>query len=105
MSTITSATGSAAAIDFAAPAARPDDVALRQVCAQLEGVFMQELMKALRDTVPDGGLVDGGAGEEIFSSLLDEHLSMSAAADSERGIGAALYRQLRGPTGAAEVDR
>jgi flagellar protein FlgJ len=80
----------------AAPA-RLDDEALRRACAQLEGVFLEQLMKALRETVPDGGLIDGGSGEQIFSSLLDGHLSNNAASRLERGIGAALYRQLRGP--------
>jgi flagellar protein FlgJ len=76
---------------------RLEDAELRQVCAQLEGVFLQQLMKALRETVPEGGLTNGGSGEEIFSSLLDGHIANSAAAQLERGIGAAIYRQLRGP--------
>jgi Rod binding domain-containing protein len=59
-------------------------------------------MKALRETIPHSGLADGGAGEEIFTTLLDEHLSSSAAARLDRGLGAALYRQLRGTTPAAE---
>jgi flagellar protein FlgJ len=93
-----------ARLDAARPAAAQlDDAELRQVCAQLEGVFLEQLMKAMRETVPDGGLTDGGAGEEIFSSLLDGHLSNTAAAQMERGLGAALYRQLRGP-GAASVE-
>lgn len=77
----------------------PEDQRLRELCAQLEGVFLGELMKVLRETVPEGGLASGGIGEEIFSSLLDQHLSELAAGRLDEGLGAALYRQLRGPGG------
>jgi flagellar protein FlgJ len=96
MNLLNPAAGALAPAAEAAPT-RLDDESLRKACAQLEGVFLEQLMKALRETVPDGGLIDGGSGEQIFSSLLDGHLSNNAASRLERGIGAALYRQLRGP--------
>lgn len=91
-----------AALPATEPSARDDDAALRRACSQLEGVFLQQLMKALRETIPHSGLADGGTGEEIFTTLLDEHLSSSAAARLDRGLGAALYRQLRGATPVAD---
>lgn len=84
-----------------ATSAAADDARLREVCARLEGVFLEQLMKALRETVPESGLTGGGAGEEIFSSLLDAHLADTAAGRLDHGLGAALYRQLRGSGGAA----
>ena len=93
-----------AAASRAAPSASgpTDDARLRQACAQLEGVFLEQLMKALRDTVPEGGVIDGGAGEDIFASLLDGQLSAAAAPRFDRGLGAALYRQFRaGPAAEA----
>jgi len=79
-----------------------EDRRLRELCAELEGVFLSEMMKAMRTTVPESGLLDGGTGEEIFTSLLDQHLSGIAAERVENGIGAALYRQLRG-VGGSEI--
>ena len=79
-----------------APAgASPDEVRLRRATQELEGVFVQELFKAMRETVPEGGVVDGGPGEEMFSSMMDQTISAEAASGWDRGIGAALYRQLR----------
>ena len=72
-----------------------DEAQLRRATGEMEAVFVQELFKAMRDTVPEGGVVDGGAGEEIFSSLMDQHLSGQVASGWDRGLGAALYRQLR----------
>lgn len=72
------------------------DAQLRRAAKDLEGVFIAELFKAMRETVPEGGLTDGGMGEEMFTSMLDQHLAPLAGEDWDRGIGAALYRQLRG---------
>jgi flagellar protein FlgJ len=80
----------------AAPATlSPDEMRLRRACAQMEGVFLTQLMKAMRETVPQDGAIDGGSGEDMFTAMLDEHVSDSAAARQERGLGAALFRQLR----------
>lgn len=86
-----------AALEDLAGAAETDaaDARLREACAQLEGVFFEQLLKALRETIPEGGVIDGGTAEEVFSGLLDGQLATQAAAGLERGLGAALYRQLR----------
>ena len=69
---------------------------LKQVARDFEAVFLQQMLKAMRETVPEGGLIDMGRSEEMFTGLLDEHIANVAADRSERGIGAALYRQLVG---------
>lgn len=73
----------------------PNEAKLRRATQELEGVFVQELFKAMRDTVPEGGVMDGGPGEDMFSSMMDQTISAEAASGWDRGIGAALYRQLR----------
>ncbi len=65
---------------------------LKAATDALEGAFYQELFKAMRETVPDSGLLDGGGGEDAFTSLMDQHLSDVAAARSHGGVGQALYR-------------
>jgi len=72
----------------------PDDTRLRQTARQLEGVFMEYLFKAMRETVPQDGLIDGGSAESMFTGLLDQHVADAAAARQENGLGDALYRQL-----------
>ena len=60
----------------AASAAPGEDPKLRKVAQQMEGVFVQELYKAMRATVPQNdGVVGGGAGEEMFTGLMDQHLA------------------------------
>jgi flagellar protein FlgJ len=79
----------------------PDD-ALRKAAGQLEGMFVQQLFKAMRDTVPQQeGIVSGGAGEDIFTSMMDQHLAAETPKQWEGGMAEALYRQLRGKLPAA----
>jgi peptidoglycan hydrolase FlgJ len=77
------------------PIAQSDEQKLRAVTKRLEGVFVQQLFKAMRETVPKDGLTDGGTGEDIFTGLMDERIADHAPDRWERGIGEALYRQLR----------
>ena len=79
-----------------APPARDRDATLRATAEQLEGVFVEQLFKAMRSTVPEGeGIVTGGTGEEMFTALLDQHLAADTPKHWERGLSDALYRQLR----------
>ena len=78
------------------------DAALRKVARQLEGVFTEQLFKAMRETVPKGeGAFSGGSGEEMFTGLLDQHLAADTPTQWQHGLGEALYRQLRGRLPAA----
>jgi len=75
--------------------ASKDSAKLKKSAEQLEGVFVQQLYKAMRDTVPQqDGIVSGGAGEDIFTGLMDQHLAAETPKHWEGGLSDALYRQL-----------
>ena len=80
-----------------APAATDSrDAKLKQAAQNLEGMFVQQLFKAMRETVPEQeGFVSGGAGEDIFTGLLDQHLAAETPKHWEGGLSDALYRQMR----------
>ena len=76
---------------------RNDDDKLRDAASQLEGLFVQQLYKSMRYTVsPEDGIVSGGAGEDVFTGLMDQHLAAETPKPWESGIADALYRQMRG---------
>lgn len=62
---------------------------------QLEGVFVQQLFSAMRETVPTDGITSGGSGEQMFTSLMDQHLSELVPAKWDTDLGAALLRQFQ----------
>jgi flagellar protein FlgJ len=69
---------------------------LRDAARQLEGVFVQQLFKALRDSVPQqDGIVSANAGEEMFTGLLDQHLAAETPLQWNGGLAEAIYRQMR----------
>lgn len=89
----------AVASGAAGPVVGEREQQLREATAAMESVFMGELLKAMRDTVPAGGALESGAGEEIFTGMLDEHIAGLAAARQSQGVGEALFRQLSGLLG------
>jgi len=84
-------------VGAAVPPPGGEEARLRQAARQLEGVFVEQLFKAMRETVPREGVVDGGSGEEMFTGMLDQHLAGALPETwGDGGIADALYRQLRG---------
>lgn len=77
------------------PVAAAQDAKLHKVSTQLEGVFVQEMYKSMRSTVPSGGLFDGGSGEEMFTGMLDEHIAADTPQHWQHGLSESIYRQLR----------
>lgn len=56
---------------------------------------MEQLFKAMRSTVPDDGVVTGGAGEAMFTSLMDQELASAAAGQWSSSIRDALLREFQ----------
>lgn len=73
--------------------------ALRAAARQFEAVFMNMLLKSMRDTVSQDGMFDNEQ-TRMYTSLLDQQLAQSLAS---RGIGLAdvMVRQLSAPQTAA----
>lgn len=61
---------------------------------EFESIFMNQMLKAMRQTIPKNELVNGGHAEEIYSSLLDEEFSRRMAYTQQGGISQALANQL-----------
>ncbi|MGQ4880157.1 flagellar assembly peptidoglycan hydrolase FlgJ [Billgrantia sp. LNSP4103-1] len=72
---------------------------LRGAAQQFEALFLQMMLKSMRDTIPSGGLLDSQQGE-FYQSMLDQQWAQTMAG---RGIGLAdhLVAQLEGQMGLA----
>jgi len=67
---------------------------VRKLAHDLEGVFLNQLFQAMRQSVPQDGVIDAAPGQEMFTQLFDEKLANEASNRMTRGLGEALYRQL-----------
>lgn len=78
--------------------AAQEEASLRKSAKQLEGVFVQQLFKAMRATVDaEGGLAPAGAGEAMFRDLFDQHMAERVPEEwgARHGLAERLYQQLR----------
>jgi len=80
--------------DMAAAKKTKDLAALRQSCHEFEAIFVNEMFKAMRKTVPDSDLVKKSLAIETFQEMLDMETARQASRGQGLGIGEAMYRQL-----------
>ena len=83
-----------------------DHARLLEQAQALEAVFLQQMLQAMREATPQGGLLEPSAGEQVFRGILDEQIALEAVKQNDRGLAASLYRQLSRhlpPEGAAPV--
>lgn len=83
------------------PADRQDDLAfegdhgrLAKACADFEAIFVQQLFKTMRASVPESELLDGGRAEELYTSMLDQQVAEQMA-QGQGSIGLANQMQNR----------
>ena len=62
-----------------------DPSRLKEVCRELESLFIGHLLKEMRATVNKSGFLSGGRAEELYTSMLDGQLAKELSAKG--GIG------------------
>ena len=67
---------------------------LRKAAHDLEGLFVAELFKAMRATVPEDGILSRAPGQDLFQGMMDDKIADLYAGRSQHGLGESLYRQL-----------
>jgi len=71
------------------------DQAIEKVAQQFESVFVQMMLKAMRETVPEGGLF-GDEATKTFEQMLDSQLSVTLSEGGGIGLAPVIARQLKG---------
>jgi flagellar protein FlgJ len=87
-------------------AKKSDRQKIETLAKEFESIFLNQALKSMRSTVGDGGLVKKGAGEEMFTSLLDEETARNMAYSPGGGLGLAdqLTAQLLSRQDASQPD-
>lgn len=72
-----------------------DPQAVQRACREFESFFIYYLLKVMRQTVPKVHLCDGGQGEEMYQSLMDQEMSRMLAASGGIGLAELLLERIR----------
>lgn len=67
--------------------------AVKEAARQFESLFMNELMKSMRATTLDSGLMDGGQGGELATGMLDQQFA-GQLTGMPGGLSEAIMKQL-----------
>lgn len=67
---------------------------LRDASNQLEGIFINMMMKSMRATINKENFLNGGMAETIFEDMLYEEYANDMAKTSSLGISDMIYNQM-----------
>ena len=71
-----------------------DQKRLKESCYDLEGMFINKMLKIMRRNIPKGGLFEKSNAENIFEDMLYEKYADRMARGRTDGIANAMYQQL-----------
>ncbi len=74
--------------------ASEDDAKLKKACQEMEGVFLNMLLKSMRATVPKSELSDKSMQSETMQSMFDMEMTRNMASAGGTGIADMMYRNL-----------
>jgi murein DD-endopeptidase MepM/ murein hydrolase activator NlpD len=67
---------------------------VKKAAQEFESLFVSYLLKVMRETVEESGLMEGGLGKDIYSDLFDQEVARGIAQQSVLGIGDMIYKRL-----------
>ena len=67
---------------------------LKEVAQQFEAIFIQQMYKEMRKTVPDDGLIQRGNADDIYNQLQDLEAAKITAQRGGIGLAELMLEQL-----------
>ncbi len=67
---------------------------LREVAQEFESLFIYQMLKSMREALPEGGFFKGGPGQDIFMSMMDQHLASALAEGGGFGLAEKIIEEL-----------
>lgn len=72
-----------------------DDKKMREVAGDFESLFINELFKSMRKTVPENEWLDGGMKQDIFEDMLYNEYAKNFSSMGGIGLGKMVYDYLK----------
>ncbi len=74
------------------------DAEIKQVAKNFESIFLEMMMKEMRNSVQKSGLMGNSRGMEFFEGMYDDQLSRQLSAGGGIGLGQMIYEKLKTST-------
>jgi len=68
---------------------------LKKATQDFEAYFVGEMLKGMRKTVPEGGLIKKGHGEKIYEEMLDVEMASHISKGKGLGLAEIMFAQLK----------
>ncbi len=82
----------------------PENVeAIKKLADEFEGIFLEIVLKSMRETIDKTQMTDGGNGEQIFQSMLDSEYAKNLANQRTTGLADSIEQHLLGMMGETKV--
>ena len=67
---------------------------LKKACDDFEALFMAQMLKFMRQSLPQTGFFGEGVGSDVYQSLMDQQLSQKLSQGKGLGLGKMIYQQV-----------
>jgi flagellar protein FlgJ len=67
---------------------------VKKLSKDFEAIFMEIVLKSMRESVDKSNFIDGGNGEQIFQSMLDSEYAKSLASQDITGLSTSIESHL-----------
>lgn len=72
------------------------DADLEKACEQFESLLLGMMIREMRATVPESGLLPESMAETLFTGMLDEQYAGEMAENGGMGLAGMIFNQLKG---------
>ena len=73
---------------------KTDNKRLKEVSQEFESLFLNQMFKTMRNTIPKDDLLNGGLKQEIFEDMLYNQYAVNISKNGGIGLGDMVYRYL-----------
>jgi len=71
------------------------DLEMWDACCQFEAVFLQQMMQAMRKTVPESDLMPRSYANDMYDGMMDQAIAESGSQKAPLGLAMNMYKQLQ----------
>jgi flagellar protein FlgJ len=71
-----------------------DPQKIKEVAQQFEAIFVQQIFKEMRNTIPEGGLIERGNADDIYAQLQDAEAAKVMTERGGIGLAELMLQQL-----------